>query len=229
MDKARAAAEMAEFFTAAFEERRVEPRGDLLSELVAATAEGADESGDEPLTMPEILDIAYQLLIAGNETTTQLLGEIALMFVEHPENWERLRADRSLIPQAVEEALRWSSPIVGMMHFCRKDSEVAGTTIPENSIVGVMFGGANHDDRVFPQPDEYILDRPNAVHHLAFGNGIHTCLGAPLARAEARIALDTMLDELPGPPNLVPGAEPERGAAGYSLRGLTKLPLTFRG
>jgi cytochrome P450 len=226
--KASTAAEMEDFFTAELEERLRHPAGDLMSELVLSTREGPDsETGDEPLSWAEVIDLVYQLLVAGNETTTQLLGETAIMLMDHPENWDRLKEDRTLIPNAVEEALRWASPVVGMLHFCRKDTEISGTLIPAGSIVGVTFGGANHDPAVFPEPDEYIIERSNAQKHVAFGHGIHTCLGAPLARAEARVALELMVDQLPGPPRLQAGQVIERSAANYSLRGLTRLPLVF--
>jgi cytochrome P450 len=226
--KASTAAEMEAFFTAELKERLRHPAGDLMSELVLSTLDEPDsETGENPLTWAEVIDVIYQLLVAGNETTTQLLGEMAVMLTEHPENWERLRDDRSLIANAVEEALRWASPIVGMFHFCRQDVEISGTVIPEGSIVGVTFGGANHDPSVFSVPDEYVVDRSNAQKHVAFGHGIHTCLGAPLARAEARVAFESMLDQLPGPPRLQPGKALERTGANFSLRGLTRLPLVF--
>lgn len=228
-EKAAALTGMDALFSQGIRDRLLRPRDDLLTQIAHATQAPPDgESEGDVLTMTEAVGICGMLLVAGNETTTQLLGEMILVLARNPGLFERLRhGDSTLRTNMVEETLRWGSPIVGLTRFCRRDTELHGTTIPAGSVIGVMFGGANHDRRVFEGAGDFDLDRENANRHLGFGWGIHTCLGAPLARAEARIALDELLDALPGPPALVGDLPVERAAASFSIRGLTQLPVVF--
>jgi cytochrome P450 len=225
MAKSLATTEMHAFFTAALEERRTNPKGDLLSELVAATEE-TQETGVEPLLMSEALDICDQLLVAGNETTTQLLGELMRLFCLNPGEFEKLSGSPDSVTQAVEEGLRMSTPIVSMLRWAGRDTTLAGVEIPAGSIVAVSFGGANRDAGAFEEPDVFNLMRKNLTAHMAFGRGIHTCLGAALARAEAKASyaeLSTFMTK----PRFDPSREMVRDGATIALRGLTSLPIVY--
>jgi cytochrome P450 len=187
MSHYQAVQEMVGYFTALFEQRRAEPRSDLISGLLQAEIAG------QRLTLPELLGFCALLLVAGNETTTNLIGNALLCFTEHPEVWERLRGEPTLLPQAIEEVLRYRSPVQSMFRIAAKASEVGGQSIPAGAPVVAWIGSANRDEAQFADPDRFDVDRqPN--RHIAFGYGIHYCLGAPLARLEARIALGAMLE-----------------------------------
>ncbi|MCP2169646.1 cytochrome P450 [Goodfellowiella coeruleoviolacea] len=167
--------------------RRVDPGEDLISALLAAEADGAR------LTEGEIVGLAATLLIAGHITTTGLLGNAMLLFDQHPEVVARLRDNRELLPSAIEEVLRVRPPFSLTMRATTREVELGGRTLPANQLVFLWLLSANRDETVFAEPDRFDLDRRNS-HQLAFGRGIHFCLGAPLARLEARIALDLLLD-----------------------------------
>jgi cytochrome P450 PksS len=199
---------------------RAGPRDDLLSELVRA-----DEAG-EKLSEDELLAMAFLLLVAGHETTVNLIGNGTLALLEHPDQMRRLRDDPGLIRPAVEELLRYYSPVeTATERYARDDVTVAGVTIPQGSLVFAVIASANRDDRQFADPDRLDLARePN--RHLAFGQGIHFCLGAPLARLEGQVAISTLLRRLQELRLAVPpGALRWRG--GLVLRGLQKLPVAF--
>ncbi|KHL04372.1 cytochrome P450 [Sinomonas humi] len=183
--------EMGHYFLDMIEHRRSDPGEDLISRLLAAQIEG------EHLSVPELLGFCALLLVAGNETTTNLLGNAVLTFLERPHLVERLRADGDALPAAVEEVLRFRSPVQSMYRIAAQDVTLSGQQIPAGARLVAWIGSANHDERQFPAPEEFDIDRtPN--RHLAFGQGIHFCLGAPLARLEARIALTALLRGLPG-------------------------------
>jgi cytochrome P450 len=166
--------------------RRHRPRHDLLSDLVAAEVEG------KRLDDGEIVGFATLLLLAGHITTTLLLGNFMLCLNEQPALHDTLRGDPSLIPSAVEEALRYRSPVPQTMRITTTDAQIGGQAIGRDQIVLLSLLSANHDERQFDRPNDFLLDRhPNP--HLAFGRGIHFCLGAPLARLEARVALGILL------------------------------------
>jgi hypothetical protein len=171
-------------------DRRQAPRDDLMSALVAA------EIGDQRLSDDELLGFCLLLLIAGHETTTNLLGNAAVVLAGHPQSRHRLAADPTLIGHAVEELLRYDSPVQGLSRVLTTDVTLHGTTMSQGDSVLMLFGSANRDERVFARPDVFDIDR-KPEHQVAFGRGIHFCLGAALARLEARISLGALLSRLP--------------------------------
>ena len=175
--------------------------------------------------MPEIVNAMQHLLAAGNETTSQAIGLMVRLLVEHPDQLDAVQADPELLPNAVEEALRLESPTQGLWRHCRKDAVVGGVPIQAGSMVIVMFGPANRDAGTFACPMAFRVDRPNAQQHLAFGQGIHFCVGAGLARMEVQVAVGRLLERLPGL-RLAPGAVPAYGES-WLLRQLRTLPLVF--
>jgi cytochrome P450 len=178
--------EMSGYLTELLAARRADPREDLLTRLSVAEVDG------ERLTQPEILGFFQLLLLGGSETTTNLISNAVLCFVSHPGQLARLRATPDLLPSAVEEVLRYRSPFQWMYRLARQDVKLHGTAIPAGSMVLAVIGSANRDPTAFPDPDRFDITRdPNP--HLAFGHGPHFCLGAPLARLEARIALADLL------------------------------------
>lgn len=182
--------EMAVYFETIAEERRRNPQDDLITRLVHATSDG------EPLSPFELIGFCILLLVAGNETTTNLLSSALVCFDRERSAWNDIRSDRSLLPGAIEEVLRFASPVQLMIRRVKKDVEVDGMMLTEGQFVMLWIGSANHDESVFEQPDLFHIGRhPNP--HIAFGHGIHFCLGAQLARLEARIALNAMLDRFP--------------------------------
>ena len=180
--------EMVEYLVGAATDRRANPRDDVLTQLAEVSLDGERLSDDE-LGM-----FLVQLLVAGNETTRDLISSGLLAFADHPDQWPRLRADRSLVPGAVEEMLRWSSPVVSFMRTATRDVELRGVEIAAGEPVLMLFASANRDEDVFgPTAGTFDVARsPNP--HLAFGQGNHFCLGAPLARLEGRVLLDELLD-----------------------------------
>jgi cytochrome P450 len=181
-------AEMVEYLVGAAKDRRARPRDDVLTQLAQVDLDGERLSDDE-LGM-----FLVQLLVAGNETTRDLISSGLLAFADHPGQWERLRADRSLVARAVEEMLRWSSPVVSFMRTATRDTEVGGVPVAEGEPLLMLFASANRDEDAFgPSASDFDVGRdPNP--HLAFGQGNHFCLGAVLARIEGRVVLDELLD-----------------------------------
>ena len=170
------------------DERRSEPRSDLLSALVQAEIEG------DRLTDDEIIGMVFLLVVAGHETTVGLISNALLALFEFPEQRQRLASEPNLMDSAVEEFLRYDGPLsTTELAFAKSDLTLHGVTIPQGSIVLPAILSANRDEEVFENPNELVLDR-NPNRHLAFGHGIHYCLGAPLARLETSIAMRTVLD-----------------------------------
>ena len=202
-------------------QRRADPRDDLITALVQA-----EEAGDK-LSEDELLAMAFLLLVAGHETTVNLIASGTLALLEHPEQAEALRRDPSLTKTAVEELLRYTSPVeLATERYARKDVEIAGTRIPSGELVLGVLGSANRDERHFEDPEVLNLARdPN--RHLAFGRGgVHHCLGAPLARMEGQIAIGTLLRRFPRA-RLAVAPETLRWRRGLFLRGLHMLPLVL--
>ncbi len=181
--------------------RRTGPAPDVMSSLVHAQLtedEAADFSTDtrRALSDAEIQGIVRQLLVAGNETTTNLLTQMMILFHDQPEWWERMRADRDLIPAIVEEGLRMVSPSAVNQRVATCPVDLGGATVSAGDVVLVGYLAADHDPDVFPDPERFDPHRANLADHLAFGRGIHFCPGASLARMEARIALEELTSAL---------------------------------
>jgi cytochrome P450 len=191
-----AAAELWSYFHELQAERRRAPSDDLTSALVAAEVDG------ERLTDVE-LDAFFLLLVgAGIETTRTAFSGGMLTFIEHPDQWKRLRADRSLVPTAIREVLRYVTPVTSFRRTATRDTELRGRRISEGQKVVVWYASANRDEEVFADPDRFDVERdPN--EHLAFGFGTHFCLGSSLARRELRAMLEATLDRYDEPPALV--------------------------
>ena len=184
--------EFQHYFAAQLESRRVAPSGDLMSDLVLAQIDDG-EGGKRPLEMAEMLSILQQLLVAGNETTTKALTEGMRLLGQNPDEWEKLKSDPSRAGIVTEEVLRLSTPTQGMFRIAQRDTEVAGCPIHSGDRVVVTYSAANRDPNVFgDDSDEFRPDRPNLKEHLAFGKGIHFCIGAPLSRLEMQIAFETL-------------------------------------
>jgi cytochrome P450 len=182
--------ELSHYLLSIIERRRREPGEDLVTTLIAA------QEGDGTLTPMEVVTFAILLLVAGNETTTNLIGNAVNALLDHPDQLEQVRRNRDLVPAVVEETLRWEGPIQFAFRRARQEVTIRGTVLPENAIVMPLLGSANRDERQFPRPDVFDVGRDTGGH-LAFGVGVHYCLGAALARLEARIAIEALLDELP--------------------------------
>ncbi len=208
-----------EYFETAIEERRREPRDDLISTLVRAEAE------EQALGPDEVLAFTVLLLIAGNETTTNLISNAMQALLEQQDQMGRLIEEPSLIPNMLEEALRYDAPVQFLFRLVMEDVVVAGTKIAKGSMVMPVFASANRDERRYADPDRFDLAR-DAQGHVAFGHGIHFCLGAPLARLEARIAFERLLPLLP---RLRRTETPIERIDNMLLRGLRRLPLTLSG
>jgi cytochrome P450 len=197
------------------DERRRSPGEDLISGLVAA-----EERGDQ-LTTQELINTAVLLLIAGHETTVNLLGNGVLALLSHPEQLRRLREDALLIDSAIEEMLRYDSPVQAVSRGVTAEVEIRGVTLRPGDIVLCLVGAANRDPSRFEQPDTFDIGRQDS-RHLSFGHGIHYCLGAPLARLEAQIAIPALLERFPV---IEAAGGPPRWRPSLVLRGLEELPL----
>jgi cytochrome P450 len=187
---ARSYLEFQRYFHQRIEERRAEPRDDILSDLVHARGDDEDE---RPLDDRELLMMLTQLLVAGNETTTNGISAAVWLLASRPDLQRELRRDPERIPDLVEETLRLEAPIQAMWRITTQDVEIAGTTIPHGSLVMLRYTAANRDDRHYTCPGDLDLDRPNVRDHLAFGGGIHFCVGAALARSEMTVAIEALL------------------------------------
>ncbi len=203
------------YFGTIIEARRAEPRDDIISALVHV-----EEAGDR-LTEREMLGMLRLLLVAGNETTTNLIGNGVLALLRHPEQMRALRDDPGLIPMAVEELLRFDSPVQASLRLVLEDCEVNGFPLRRGDNAVLLNGAANHDPAAFDDPDRLDVRR-GEVNHVAFGRGIHYCLGAPLARLEARVAIEVLLARWPALRLL---AHRPVFRQSIVLRGLDALPI----
>jgi cytochrome P450 len=216
-----------ERFSGYVEDRRRAPRDDVLTALATTTfADG---------TMPEVIDVvrvAANVFAAGQETTVRLLGTALQLIGERPDLQQLLRDRRDLIPDFVEETLRIEAPVKGDFRLARRTTTVGGVDIPAGSTLMVLNGAASRDPRRFTDPQDFLIDRGNSREHLAFGRGVHSCPGGPLARVETRVSLERLLDRMAD----IRISESSHGPAGdrryqyiptYILRGLTRLHLEF--
>jgi cytochrome P450 len=209
--------ELRAYFAGIVAQRRVEPRDDLISALVKAQDEG------ERLNEAELLANAVLLLNAGHETTTNLIGNGTLALLRHPDQLRRLRADPTLIPTAIEELLRYDSPVQFTSRVLKVDLSLGGKRLRTGQTVLLLLGAANRDPAQFPDPDRLDVGRVDNKH-LAFGLGSHFCLGAPLARLEGRIVFETLLRRLPGLRLTGPAPVYRQN---FNLRGLEALEVAF--
>ena len=212
--------EFADYLRELFEKKRVEPGEDLITRLVRAEEEG------EKLGEDELLAMVFVLIVAGHETTVNLIGNGTVALLRNPDQLEKLKADPSLLEDAVEELLRYDGPVeTSTMRYAAEDVELGGKVIPRGEVVLAVIAGADRDPRRFDRPDQLDITR-TGNRHLAFGKGIHYCLGAPLARLEGQIALGTLVRRMP---DLELGARPEDlvWRPGLIIRGLRVLPVRF--
>jgi cytochrome P450 len=211
----RAAGELAEYLRSIIAARRVFPRDDLISALVGAHDQGRS------LSEEELLATCTLLLVAGNETTTNLIGNAVHALLHHPDEIARLRADRSLVRGAIEECVRYDSPVQLTSRVATCDLELGGKLVRAGEEVDLILGAANRDPEQFADPDRLDVTRPDC-RHVSFGHGLHFCLGAALARVEAQIALEMLAARFP---HIRPDDEPPRWREGFVLRGPASLPL----
>ena len=209
---------MAEYMTSLLATKRRDPGSSLLDRLIAA------RDGDDHLSEQELVSLAVLLLVAGHETTTNALGNALLALLQHPVALDRLRANPGDMPAALDEMLPFESAVsTDTFRVTTSAVELGGTDIPAGVPVLVAVGAANRDPERFPEPDQLDLDR-NAAAHLAFGHGIHRCVGAPLAKAEAEIALRALLTRFSGIRLAVPADQLEWRHTRL-VRGLASLPV----
>ena len=211
-----AAAAVREYLMPVIAARRAKPTDDVISKLVTGTVDG------QGLSDEEVVSFLRLLLPAGAETTFRLIGNMLFALLADRERWERVRADRSLVPWAIEETLRWETSVLMVSRQTTRPVVLRGVEIPEDQMVSVTVGSANRDEEHYAHPDVYDLDR-RADDHLAFGFGRHHCLGYHLARLEARLALTAMLDRFPGL-RLDPAAPPPT-ITGLAFRSPKTLPV----
>ncbi len=210
---------MRAYFSAQIEKRRTTPGPDLVSALVAAHTES------DALSADELMAFVILLLLAGNETTTNLIGNGTLALGRNPEQMKMLQRDGSLLPRAIEEMLRYDGPVQSTARFTKSDVELNGTFFPAGFPIFVILAAANRDPAQFPDPDRFDITRdPN--DHLAFGEGIHFCIGSPLARLEAQVVFSSMLERFPKLRLRDPGAKLQYKGS-YFLRGLAALPMAI--
>ncbi|MCY7287171.1 MAG: cytochrome P450, partial [Cryobacterium sp.] len=191
----------------------------LVADLVKAQVAGAEISDHE------IASVCYSLLFAGHETTTTLISNTIRVLLRNPEEWQKLLADPSRIPAAIDETLRYSPSIVGWRRKALADTEIAGTSIPAGADILLLMGAANRDPGVFEEPEVFDINRPNARTHLSFGFGIHYCLGNMLAKMQDKIVLEETLKAVPN----LRIIDPEQITFGdnLSFRAPTSVPVTW--
>ena len=215
----RAAAEFQAYVLGLIAERTRAPREDLVSGLVAARVDG------ERLTDAEVVSTVVVLLNAGHEATVNTLGNGLRALMHHREQWERLLDGSVPAAQALEELIRFDPPLQLFERWVLEDGvEVAGTPVPRGSKIAMLFGAANRDPRVFPEPDRFDVGRANAAEHIGFGGGIHVCIGAPLARVELEAALRALVERCP---ELELAEEPRRNPA-FVIWGLARVDVKLR-
>ncbi|WP_437685819.1 cytochrome P450 [Sorangium sp. So ce176] len=210
--------ELEEYLLEVIAARRAAPRDDLVSDLLAARVDGV------ALTEPELVSFLFVLLAAGFETTTHLLNAALVLLMDHPDVYARIRADPALIPAFLEEVLRFEPPGQIALRQAKTDVEIRGVTVPAGAFIAALIGSANRDEQVFPDPDRFDIDRERQVG-LSFGHGVHFCIGAALARAEAKIGIE-VLASLPGRFERAGGRAPEWNVS-LLLRGLKECWVRY--
>lgn len=214
----RADAEMADYIGRAVASRRARPTDDLIARLTAAEVDG------QRLDDHEITRFCQLLLAAGTETTTNLIDNAMICFAEHPDALRQIRAEPALLPTAIEEVLRYRTPVQAMFRATAHDVELDGTRIPAGELVLAMIGAANRDPRKLAYPSRFVITRePNP--HIAFGHGIHFCLGAALSRLEANVALGELLPRIDRVELISPDWPPR---SSFAVLGPSALPVRFR-
>ena len=223
LQAARDMVEFQHYFVARMEERRAEPQDDILSKIVNASFDG-----EKPLDKAECLSMISQILVAGNETTSATLTEGIWLLIQNPDQYELIRNDPSpeMISRFVEESLRYSSPSSNMFRRTTRDIEMHGVKIPENSTLFARFASANQDDKQFPNPEKFDLTRDNLKEQVAFGKGVHHCLGAALSRREMNIGFKVIFERMTNFRLAEGKGEPEFSSNAL-LHGLTGLNLAF--
>jgi cytochrome P450 len=201
-------------------QRRDNPQDDLMSALVHAQMEG-----EVPLTDWEIVSIVSTLLVAGHKTTTDLIGNALIVLTHSPEYLQALSNNPELAPTIIEEVLRIESPSPGLPRVTTQDCTLNGVAIPKGAKLFLAYTSANRDETVFPNPEQFDLNRRNLNKHLAFGRGVHYCIGAPLGRLEGRIALEVLSQRLPNL-RMVPGQTLEF-SRNITFRGPEKLMMEW--
>lgn len=179
------------YFAKKIEERKITPTDDVLSDIVNSSADG-----EKPMDVPECLSVISQLLVAGNETTTSTFAEGMHLLATHPQQLARVQEDPSLIPNMVEEMLRLSSPTTQMWRIATADTELNGVKIPSGATLMIKFGSANRDEQLFAQSADFDVTRDNLKSQIAFGQGVHHCIGAPLARQELIVGWKVILERM---------------------------------
>jgi cytochrome P450 len=218
-ERGRAAAEaLCDYFAPILAARRLDPHDDLISGLAQAEIDG------EKLSDEEIFSFLRLLLPAGVETTYRSLGNMLFGLLSNTDQLEAVRADRGLLPQAIEEAVRWEPPLLTITRVATRDTELGGVKIPAGSSVMPMLGAANRQDDRYPDPDRFDIFR-SARAHIGFGHGVHVCLGMHLARLEMRVALNLLFDRLPNLRFDPDGRDPH--IRGQVFRSPTSLPVLF--
>ena len=227
MEAERGVNEYQHYFAAEIEKRKTEPQDDLLTNLLNARIDDDDPdiTDKRPLDMAEMLSMVQQLLVAGNETTTKLLTESMRLIAETPGEWDQLRADPSRAPKMVEEALRLTTPTQGMFRISTKDHELEGVHIPKGARIVIVFASANRDTELYEDPDSFCPERDNLRDHLAFGKGIHFCLGAALSRLEGKVALEELSRRIES--FSMSESNEYSYFPSFLLRGLTRLDVDF--
>ncbi len=213
--------EFQHYFVDRIAEKRLHPANDILSELVAARHEDGSE-----FSIEELLAVIQQLLVAGNETTRNHLAKSLWLLIQNQDQQQMLRTDPSLVPNFVEESLRMESPVQGLFRTTTHDTVLGGYAIPKGAKIYVAYGAANRDEKMFSQADTLNVRRNNAIRHLAFGQGIHRCIGQMLARKELEIAITALLRRMNNIA-LDPAYPAPHHAPSFILRGLTSLHITF--
>ena len=219
--------EFQHYFAEQIELRRTNPQDDILTNLLNASIDDDDPevTDKRQLDMPEMLSIIQQLLVAGNETTTKSLTEMVRLLAENPEEWAALKADPSRAEKVFEETLRLSTPTQGMWRILTKDAELGGVQLTKGQRIIIVFASANRDEALYDNPDDFIPMRDHLRDNLAFGKGIHFCLGANLSRLEGKVAAEELSKRI----DTITLSESNKYQyfPSFMLRGLTDLDIEF--